>query len=265
MPTGFYAPFSNCFFVTDLVRMHSGLDRRRRGLLREHRVMFLQRARDVLPPRYLRLLRAAAHFCGRVQTAQFEKLVVALALPPRPRVLDVGAGGFLGTNTTAHLLKLPGATIDAIEISSDHALALAERFEGRLNVITGDFLQHPFAQRYDLIVLDLDSPLIPALYNEWIPGKVKQLLTRGGAVIALCFGYAPETQIDSYGLAPETQILARKFLMRKFGATVLTPAILEDAYRQDADYEFVAMRGKLGAVPPETIVWIGLRRRQADT
>lgn len=191
----------------------------------------------------------------------FETVLQSLRLPARPRVLDVGAGGFLGTNTTVHLLNLPGAQVDAIELNPERAQALAEKFAGRLNVVCGDFLQHGFDGAYDLVVLDLDSQLIPALYEEWIPGKVKELLNPGGAVVVLCFGYAPETPTESYGLAPEIQALAKDFLMRRFGTAVLTPQIVEAAYRGDPDYRFVAMQGKLGRPPPETIVWIGLQRR----
>jgi predicted O-methyltransferase YrrM len=194
-------------------------------------------------------------------TVAFEKVLASLNLPPNPTILDVGAGGFLGTNTTVYLLKLPGAKIDAIEVHPERAKALAEKFAGRLTVIADDFTQHEFSGWYDLIVLDPDSQYIPAIFEQWLPGRVKMLLKPGGAVIAVCFGYAPEVPIETYGLAEEVQVLAKDFLTRKFGAMTLTPDIVNAAYNKEPDYRFVSMLGKLGNPPPETIVWIGLQRR----
>jgi predicted O-methyltransferase YrrM len=192
----------------------------------------------------------------------FLEVVKALRLPDGADILDVGAGGFVGTNTTVHLLKLKDARIDAIELNPDRAKVLAEKFAGQINVVSGDFLTHDFGKTYDLVVLDLDSQIIPALYEKWLPGKVKSLLKPRGAVVVLCFGYAPQTPNDSYGLAHETQVMAKAFLQRHFHTTALTPAVVKEVFDADADYAFVTMLGKLNAWrQPETIVWIGLRRR----
>ncbi|MFI5013591.1 MAG: rRNA adenine N-6-methyltransferase family protein [Hyphomicrobiales bacterium] len=192
----------------------------------------------------------------------FLEVVKALQLPDRADILDVGAGGFAGANTTVHLLKLKDPKIDAIELDSERAKALADKFAGKINVISGDFLTHEFGKAYDLVVLDLDSNIIPALYESWLPGKVKSLLKPGGAVVVLCFGYAPDVPNDSYGLALEIQVVAKAFLQRHFRATSLTPAVVKAFYDADPDYAFVTMLGKSNAWrQPETIVWIGLRRR----
>lgn len=192
----------------------------------------------------------------------FFEVANALRLPAGADILDVGAGGFAGTNTTVHLLKLKSPKIDAIELDPGRAKVLADKFAGQINVFTGDFLTHEFGKTYDLIVLDLDSGIIPAIYESWLPGKVKSLLKPGGAVIVLCFGYAPDTPNDTYGLAHEIQVVAKEFLRRHFGATSLTPATVKSLYEKDKDYSFVTMLGKSNArQQPETIVWIGLRRR----
>jgi phospholipid N-methyltransferase len=192
----------------------------------------------------------------------FLEVVKALNPPQGADILDVGAGGFAGANTTVHLLKLSDPRIDAIELNPDRGKVLAEKFSGRINVITGDFLVHEFDKTYDLVVLDLDSQIIPALYENWLPGKVKSLLKPGGAVVVLCFGYAPDIPNDTYGLAREIQVIAKDFLGRHFGATSLTPPIVKSVYDRDQDYAFVTMLGKSNArQQPETIVWIGLRKR----
>jgi predicted O-methyltransferase YrrM len=192
----------------------------------------------------------------------FLEIVKALRPPDGADILDVGAGGFAGANTTVHLLKLKDPRIDAIELVPDRAKVLTEKFAGKINVITGDFLTHDFGKTYDLVVLDLDSQIIPSLYESWLPGKVKSVLKPGGAVVVLCFGYAPDTPNDTYGLAREIQVVAKEFLQRHFGATSLTPAIVKATYDADRDYAFVTMLGKSNAWrQPETIVWIGLRRR----
>src|SRR6478736_1072646 len=89
----------------------------------------------------------------------------ALKPPAGADILDVGAGGFAGVNTTVHLLQLASPRIDAIELVPERAKVLDEKFAGKIKVITGDFLTHEFHKTYDLIVLDLDSLLIPALYE----------------------------------------------------------------------------------------------------
>ena len=64
-----------------------------------------------------------------------------------------------------------------------------------------------------------------------------------------------------FGLAEEIQVLAKQFVTRYFGATVLTPDIVKAVFSRNLDYEYVAMIGKQRAKGPETIVWITLRRR----
>jgi hypothetical protein len=192
----------------------------------------------------------------------FCEVLSALELPNSPVILDVGAGGFVGSTTTVHLARVPGARIDAVELVPELARKLDEKFAGQINVVNGDFLSYPFDKRYDLVCLDLDSGFIPALFENWLPGKVKEILHPTGAVIVLCFGYAPKSFSPEFGLAEESQILADRFLPRYFGTNVLTPDVVKAAFENNTDYRFISMAGKeFHDGRPETIVWIGLQRR----
>jgi tetratricopeptide (TPR) repeat protein len=192
----------------------------------------------------------------------FRTVLNSLRLPASPSILDVGAGGFLGSTTTVHLAKVPGARTDAVELVPELARKLDEKFAGQINVVNDDFLSYPFNKRYDLVCLDLDSGLIPALFENWLPGKVKEVLNPTGAVIVLCFGYAPKSFSPEFGLAEESQMLANRFLPRYFGTNVLTPDLVNAVFEKNTDYRFVSMAGKeFHDGRPETIVWIGLQRR----
>jgi phospholipid N-methyltransferase len=191
----------------------------------------------------------------------FSQILISLNLPPNPLILDVGAGGFVGETTTVHLLGLPGAEIDAIELVPDRAHRLSAKFGRRINVINDDFLRHSFGKRYDLVVLDLDSRIIPALYENWLSGKVRDVLKPNGNVVVLCFGYAPPVPTPRFGLADEVQILAKDFLLRYFGEQTLTPNVVKAAFDKNRDYRFLSMVGKQLERQPETIVWVALQRR----
>jgi SAM-dependent methyltransferase len=208
-----------------------------------------------------RLRFAACLYGGFFMVTGFAEILNSLNLPAHPAILDVGAGGFTGETTTIHLVKVPGARIDAIELVPERAQRLADKFTGKVNVINGDFLQHRFERVYDLVVLDLDSQIIPALYESWLFGKVKEILKPTGTVIVLCFGYAPPGPTPDFGLADEVQVLAKDFLARYFGAQQLTPKVVAATFDRNADYRFLSMIGKQRKPPPETIVWIALQRR----
>lgn len=193
--------------------------------------------------------------------SQFDLLLNSLPLAPNPRILDVGAGGFVGETTTKHLIKIPGARVDGIELDKHQVDALAEKFGDQMRAMHGDFLTHEFDTTYDLIVLDMPSQTLPAEFESWIPGKVTQLLNPNGIVIALCYGFGPAEPHEHWQFADEMRLFARDFLLRFFGVDVLTEAAVAARYDRDPLYRFLGMRGKQGYKRAETVVWIALQRR----
>lgn len=192
----------------------------------------------------------------------FPRVIDALKLPAAPRILDVGAGGFQGETTTVHLIQIPNAVIDAVELDPSRAAALQAKFGDRINVIQGNFLTIDLPRQYDLVVLDLDAFLIPDIFRSWLPGRVKSVLAPQGKAITLCFGLAPERPDPAFGLADDVRILARQFLLEDFGTATLDEAAVRNKFARDPDFEVVTMQGKHGRLP-EAIVWIGLAQRPA--
>src|SRR4051812_28417177 len=85
--------------------------------------------------------------------SSFRDLVDALQLDAVARILDVGAGGFLGETTTIHLLELfPEADITAVELDEERAKGLEEKFGDRLGVVAGDVEAYAPPAPFDLIV-----------------------------------------------------------------------------------------------------------------
>lgn len=196
----------------------------------------------------------------RAAGPSFPRLVDALGLPAAPRILDVGAGGFQGETTTIHLVKIPNAVIDAVELDPQRAAALQAKFGDRINVIQGNFLTIDLPRQYDLVVLDPDAFLIPDIFRQWLAGRVKSVLDPAGKVATLCFGLAPERPDPAFGLADDVRILARNFLLEDFGTATLDKATVRNRFARDPDFSFVEMFGKHGLMP-EAIVWIGLKRQ----
>jgi len=94
------------------------------------------------------------------QTIAFPWILRELNFNGKIRALDVGAGGFVGKNTTIHLLEVLGADVVAIELDGPRASALRDAYPG-INVIQGDINEYEYEEGpFDLIVSDLDSSLV---------------------------------------------------------------------------------------------------------
>src|SRR2546421_4153499 len=104
---------------------------------------------------------------ARSSDSSFRDLVAALQLQGVARILDVGAGGFLGETTTIHLLDLfPDAQITAVELDAERADALKEKFGDRMEVVAGDIEEYAPPEPFDLVVIDLDSQRVPLVFDR---------------------------------------------------------------------------------------------------
>lgn len=78
-------------------------------------------------------------------------------LPEYLSVLDIGAGGLYGVNTTDVLIKhfADYTGICKTEVNS-YLAQCEEKGLGKPNIIIGDYYQHNFGRQFDLVVHDLD-------------------------------------------------------------------------------------------------------------
>jgi hypothetical protein len=199
----------------------------------------------------------------------FEAIVKKLRLPRHPRILDVGAGGFVGETTTRHLVRYFGGEITAIEIHQGRAERLQEAFQDKIKVICGDFTQYQWNDRFDLIVLDLDPLCMPAIFYAWLPGKVFRLLRPGGYTIAINLAnwenaITPGSAIH-YGCDLRLRFapgdLMHGFLLTYWGALNVTEAVVRGKFARDPLYKVVSVMDKWVNDPKNIINYVCLQKR----
>jgi predicted O-methyltransferase YrrM len=191
-----------------------------------------------------------------------------LHLPDGPRIIDVGAGGFVGQTTTRHLVEIPRAEVTAVEISAERAQRLAEAFGDRVNVICGDFATVELQGSYDLVVIDTDVLVMPTAFQNWLNGRVFRLLRPGGYVIAINLSSwtnatAPGAAIH-YGVDDRRRLqigdFMHDFMLSYWGALEVTPEVVRGKFAADSGYEFVAVKDKW---PKKNIIsYVCLRKRK---
>jgi phospholipid N-methyltransferase len=192
----------------------------------------------------------------------FENLIEKLKCPDGCKVLDVGAGGFCGETTTQYLVKHVTGEITAIEIEKDKALALKERFQSQsqVNVINGDFLKYRFDDIFDLIILDLDTKLIPEMFEVWINGKVFDLLSNNGIVIAINVGSYANCCDKEKGLQEHLHKLIYEFMQRYWGTLLVTDNVIINKFNTDSRYRVIEVVDKWYKDPKNFIQWIVLKK-----
>lgn len=176
------------------------------------------------PPRIITGLAPAVADHG---SSGFRAALKSIDLPANPRVLDVGAGGFLGETTTIHLLSLLDARVDAVEINPDRARALQQKFGDRIRVFSQDFEKFAPGDRYDLIVFDLDSHLIAAQYERFLTVAAKMVKPGGKIINSIIYDSATAYDPEAELLNQAGQADYDAFLRRYFGTTRLTPETID--------------------------------------
>ncbi len=141
------------------------------------------------------------------QISGFRAILKLLSLSRGCRVLDVGAGGFMGTTTTVHLLDVLAPEVIAKEINPERANKLAEKYSDRLTVITGSFEQSVTQllgqAKFDLVVFDIDTPLIPKIFDSMLDTATAVLAPRGFVISVFIL---PRNRLDR---SAKTRIDAR--------------------------------------------------------
>lgn len=191
--------------------------------------------------------------------SSFRNLITALELDPS-RILDVGAGGFVGETTTIHLLDLfPEAKLTAVELDPGRADALRERFGERIEVVTGDVARYLPEQPFDLTVIDLDSSAVPLVFDDLLE-QVLVPLTRPGGVIVT------NLALDLYNayhgprplLTPENEPLMCAFMLRRFGHLLLTDTRIKAAFAEHSDLTPIVTIEKWPGERANMMGWLAL-------
>ncbi len=204
-----------------------------------------------------RLLRRALP--GRPRDTPFRRIVAGLGLPRAARVLDIGAGGFVGETTTRHLTDLVDAPVVALERDEGRAAKLAERFGDAIEVVAADAFAYAPADRFDLAVVDLDTGLIPRVFDELLDRLAAGALAPGGhAVVAivtdLALAYAGPSALHVDGAEPMAA-----FMRERFGRLRLDAEVLARAYDEAGVWRVVDLVPKYADDPACYVGWAVLR------
>ena len=147
----------------------------------------------------------------------FEKLI--LAVPKNSVVLDVGAGGLEGFNTTDFLIERFGVeNVKGICIQPEKVAAYKDRFP-EMDLVVGDFYErsHYKQKSFDLVVLDLNVK--NNIIKDWsLEGleRMRGFIKQDGMLI----NYVMTT--DQYGDENNTPALIRKRLKEFWHTDLLT-------------------------------------------
>ena len=147
----------------------------------------------------------------------FEKIISAI--DPNSSVLDVGAGGLEGANTTDYLIKrFSVENVKGICILPEKVEAYKERFP-EMDLRVGDFYKTDSFKENSLDLLVLDLNIENNVIRDWsLEGleRCRGFLKKGGILI----NYVITT--DQYGDVNETPALIRKRWKEFWKTEVLT-------------------------------------------
>jgi len=115
----------------------------------------------------------------------FELMMWELDLPHDAKVLDVGAGGFVGETTTKHLVN-KFDHVFALEQNEAACGKLREKYTPEiLTVLCGSIEEFVPLFEYDLMVVDLNSGQIPFIRDTLIEHYGRYIVRIGGYIITL--------------------------------------------------------------------------------
>lgn len=172
-------------------------------------------------------------------------------------MLDVGAGGLEGENTSQYLLdhfgvkNVTGICRNTAQVELYQAQR-AERQEPKANIIIGDFYTHQFNQQFDLVVLDLN--IESNVEIDWTPTGLEAMrsyLKPGGILI----NYVMLT--EWYGDENETPALIRKCWKEFYGTEEMTAQVVGKRLQRVPGYRlFAHAREKRRPY----ILWVALQK-----
>ena len=210
-------------------------------------------------PRPFKLRKPKALGLQRTSSA-FRDLVAELDTSGVDSVLDIGAGGFVGATTTEHLLDVLDARVTAIELDADRADALRKRFGDRVEVVVGDAWEWDDGRAFDLVVLDIDTPRIPGIFEEHLEGRLLQLVRPGGLVISVIVSDVALAYHGPKAMRAENEPEMAAFLDGYFGTRHLTETAVKERFARHAHYRALALVDKWRDDPANYVAWLALQR-----
>ena len=190
----------------------------------------------------------------------FRAIIKGLKLPPKPRILDVGAGGFAGETTTVHLLELAGGEIDAVEINAERASALQKKFGKAINVINRGFGEFVAEAHYDLIVFDLDSNMTATQYTKFLAPASKMLRPGGKVISNIFYDSALAFDANSKLLNPSNRTAYEIFMREYFGVLKLEREVAAGRLRREGFATLGLVDKWMGTGRANAIGWLVLEK-----
>lgn len=166
-------------------------------------------------------------------------------------VLDVGASGHEGENTTNYLIKR-FENYFGICIQPEKVEAYKDNHP-EAHIIVGDFYKHKFKDKFDVVVLDLN--IENNVIQDWsLEGlqNVRELLNDGGILI----NYVMTT--DQYGDADVTPALIRKRWVEFWKVDKLTNEAIGKRLENIPGFDLFAHEVEERR---PYIMWVGLKKK----
>lgn len=205
--------------------------------------------------------RAISRRLGRPPRTPFRRLLGRLDLDRSARVLDLGAGGFVGETTTRHLVDAFDGPIVAVERNPPRADALAQRFGAHVEVVVGDAFSFRRAPPFDLVVIDIDSNRIPAVFELLLAHLVDaDVLVPGGVAILTVVTDLDAAYQGPNAMSTKSADVMETFFERRFGGRSLDLARLAAGVRSLGPWSAVVLEQKFDDGGAPYVGWAVLRR-----
>lgn len=194
--------------------------------------------------------------------SSFRDLVASLGCTPR-RILDVGAGGFVGETTTVHLVELfPTARITAVEYVAERIDPLRERFGPRLDVVQADIADYQPDAPFELVVVDFDLAVLHGRFRIPFDDVFIGLTAPGGILVTdMLVNHHNAFHGPQGTVSPDAEQPLLEFLDREFGTTIVTPEVLVTRLADHPTLEPLALVEKWRGDSSNFVGWAAFRRR----
>jgi len=197
----------------------------------------------------------------RTAKSGFRSLLSLLLIDRNATILDIGAGGLGGEQTTDHLVEFFDGRIIGFQPAKVVCDKLQNKYQGRVEAVHGFYGECRANVPFDLIVFDIRPHA--QIYERLLDVALADGLTPGGYAICTSLSHlraAYEREPPMF--PPEERRQDEEFGQRFFGADDVTADVARAKFEDHPHYEFVTIIDKwMGEVP---LTWVVLRRKLAS-